>query len=96
MSVYYRVTQVESFLTELYHGEPKACDLARFVGKMKEGVGEEGGARFSLDDIRSTMDQLKKEVRSTSTCRYAHPRPGRLQSVSRTYIQHILSGSLQS
>lgn len=57
--------QVEVFLTELYHGKPKACDLARFLGEIStasiKSAGEDG--RFSLDDIRSTMLKLKKEVR---------------------------------
>lgn len=56
--------QVEDFLTELYHGKPKACDLVRFAGKMKTCFVEEGEevSRVKLDDIRSAMAQLKKEV----------------------------------
>lgn len=53
-----RRQQVEAFLTELYHGKPKACDLARFMEKM--AVGE--GGRVSHEDIRIGMDQLVKEV----------------------------------
>eukprot|EP00752_Nemacystus_decipiens_P010664 g9496.t1 len=58
--------QVEEFLSELYHGKPKACDLARFTEKMKTffaDYGEEETSRVTLGDIRSTMTQLKKEVR---------------------------------
>lgn len=59
--------QVEAFLTELYHGKPKSSDLARFVEKMEhisgEGkCGEGKGCRVTLEDIRSAMAQLKKEV----------------------------------
>eukprot|EP00752_Nemacystus_decipiens_P010665 g9496.t2 len=57
--------QVEEFLSELYHGKPKACDLARFTEKMKTffaDYGEEETSRVTLGDIRSTMTQLKKEV----------------------------------
>ncbi|CAM9214907.1 unnamed protein product [Laminaria digitata] len=60
---YLNTGQVEGFLTELYHGKPKACDLARFLGKMESDEEEqEEDVRFSLDDIRSTMEMLKKEV----------------------------------
>eukprot|EP00903_Cladosiphon_okamuranus_P019901 g18292.t1 len=57
--------QVEEFLTELYHGKPKPCDLARFMGKMKALPVDEGGEkanRVTLDNIRSAMAQLKEEV----------------------------------
>lgn len=54
--------QVEEFLTELYHGKPKACDLARFTEQMKTFSMEEEGSRVKLGDIRSAMAQLKKEV----------------------------------
>lgn len=57
--------QVEEFLAELYHGKPKACDLARFMEKMKALSVDEGGeeaSRVTLDSIRSAMAQLKKEV----------------------------------
>lgn len=67
--------QVEEFLTELYHGKPKGCDLARFTEKMKTFFVEERGneaSRVTLDDIRSAMAQLKKEVWMCST----HPGPG--------------------
>ncbi|CAM9713846.1 unnamed protein product [Scytosiphon promiscuus] len=52
--------QMERFLTELYHGKPKDCDLIRFMRRMASGEGQEN--RVTLDDIRSGMDQLKKEV----------------------------------
>ena len=60
------MTQVEEFLTELYHGKPKACDLAKFTGKMKTKFGpggEEQECRVTLDGIRSMMTELKEEVR---------------------------------
>lgn len=66
--ILFSTTQVEGFLTQLYHGKPKACDLARFLGRMKEEGEEQDNARFSLDDIRSTMDRLQKEVISTCRC----------------------------
>lgn len=52
--------QVEAFLTELYHGKPKACDLARFMEKKSSLEVQEN--RVTLDDIQSTMAQLRKEV----------------------------------
>lgn len=51
--------QAEAFLTELYHGKPKACDLARFVEKVKAGE----DSCVSFEALRSTMIQLKNEVR---------------------------------
>jgi len=60
-----KMPQVEAFLTELYHGKPKACDLARFTGKIRSTFGARGEGQechVTLDDIRSTMAQLKQEV----------------------------------
>ncbi|CAM9585052.1 unnamed protein product [Hapterophycus canaliculatus] len=55
-----KADQIEAFLTELYHGKPKDCDLVRFMERMAPGEGEEN--RLTLDVIRSGMAQLKKEV----------------------------------
>lgn len=52
--------QIEAFLTELYHGKPKDCDLVRFMERMASG--EEDESRLTLDGIRSGMAQLKTEV----------------------------------
>ncbi|CAM9940979.1 unnamed protein product [Ectocarpus sp. 12 AP-2014] len=57
---YIHSNQVEAFLTELYHGKPKACDLARFMEKKSSLEGQEN--RVTLGDIQSTMAQLRKEV----------------------------------
>ncbi|CBN79845.1 hypothetical protein Esi_0014_0215 [Ectocarpus siliculosus] len=58
---YIHSDQVEAFLTELYHGKPIACDLARFMEKKKSLEGQEN--RVTLDDIQSTMAQLRKEAK---------------------------------
>lgn len=73
--------KVEEFLAELYHGKPKACDLARFTAKMKtSSVTVEGdeGSRVTLGDIQSAMAQLKKEVGKHTT----RPRPLYVQKCS--------------
>lgn len=56
---YVPMKQVQAFLTELYHGEPKACDLARFLDKIKTVE----DSHVSFDEVRSAMAELKKEVR---------------------------------
>lgn len=58
-----QMIQVEAFLTELCHGKPKDCDLARFMNKMEKMADGDDDRTYSLDDIRVAMDQLKKEVR---------------------------------